>query len=226
MAKIMNSIKKNIPNIVTIMNLISGCVAVVLASRQSFGLAFLFILLGAFFDFFDGVLARLLKTSSEIGKQLDSFADLTSFGIAPALICFYLFEHIIHGLAFIILLLPAIVAFRLSKFNITESNQKTFSGMPSPIVGILFASLRYTILSNEFLQSPSVSILMLVVLFSLLLSSFVMLSNVTYTKLKLSNKYHIIILIVSVILLYYFSTIVLLPIYIFYLLSPIVIKHA
>jgi len=221
----MNSIKKNIPNIVTLMNLVSGCIAVVLASRHSFSLAFLFILVGAFFDFFDGVLARLLKTTSEIGKQLDSFADLASFGIAPALICFFFFEQIIHELAYILLLLPSIVAYRLSKFNLMESNQKFFVGMPSPIVGILFASLPYTIQEYKFLASSNVSLFIIVALFILLLSSFVMLSDFTYIKLKLSNKYHLIVLIASIILLYYFSTIILLPIYIFYLLSPMIVKQ-
>ena len=83
-----NSLKKNIPNMLTCCNLISGCIAVYFAFGAHFKEAFLFIIIGAIFDFFDGMVARLLHVSSPIGKELDSLADVVTFGVAPATMIF------------------------------------------------------------------------------------------------------------------------------------------
>ena len=86
--------KKHIPNAITCCNLLSGCVATWLAFQGQFQVAFLFIIIGAVFDFFDGFAARLLHVSSAIGKELDSLADNITFGFAPAAIVFSLLQSV------------------------------------------------------------------------------------------------------------------------------------
>ena len=88
-----NVIKNNIPNTVTCLNLFSGCIAGVMAFEAKYELAFIFIILSAVFDFFDGMLARLLHAYSPIGKELDSLADDVSFGVAPSLLVFSFFNQ-------------------------------------------------------------------------------------------------------------------------------------
>ena len=88
-----NRITKHIPNTVTCMNLFSGCIAAVMAFQGKYELAVIFIILSAVFDFFDGMLARALHAYSNIGKELDSLADDISFGLAPAVIVFSLFQE-------------------------------------------------------------------------------------------------------------------------------------
>ena len=89
-----NCITRHIPNTVTCCNLISGCVAAVMAFQANYEAAILFIILGAIFDFFDGMLARLLKVSGPLGKELDSLADDITFGFAPSVIVFSLFKEV------------------------------------------------------------------------------------------------------------------------------------
>ena len=91
-----NVIKKNIPNTVTCLNLFSGCIACVMAFEARYDLALLFIILSAVFDFFDGMLARVLNAHSIIGKDLDSLADDVSFGVAPSLIVFSLLKEMYY----------------------------------------------------------------------------------------------------------------------------------
>ena len=87
------SVKKHIPNAITCCNLFSGCIAAVMAFQANYEAAILFIILGAIFDFFDGMLARLLNVSGPLGKELDSLADDITFGFAPSAIVFSLFNH-------------------------------------------------------------------------------------------------------------------------------------
>ena len=88
------NIKRHIPNTVTCCNLLSGCIASVMAFQAKYEAAILFIILGAVFDFFDGMLARLFKVSGPLGKELDSLADDITFGFAPAAIVFSLFKEV------------------------------------------------------------------------------------------------------------------------------------
>ncbi len=158
-----------IPNIFTLLNLVFGCIAIVLilqtgetivqfdasgASQvylpEKIWWGALFIYAAAVVDFFDGFLARLFKASSEMGKQLDSLSDVVSFGVAPALILYQLlrigFAQQDDGLdVSIIALLPAFVyagavAWRLAKFNVSTTQSHSFLGVPSPAAGLLIAS--------------------------------------------------------------------------------------
>ena len=121
-----NVIKNNIPNTVTCLNLFSGCIACVMAFEARYDLALLFIVLSAVFDFFDGMLARILNAHSIIGKDLDSLADDVSFGVAPSLIVFSLFKEMYYPanmeflapyLPYAAFLISVFSALRLAKFN-------------------------------------------------------------------------------------------------------------
>ena len=145
------SIKKHIPNTITCCNLFSGCVACVMAFRCNFELAMAFIVLGAVFDFFDGMVARLLHVSSPMGVQIDSLADDITFGIAPATVVFsymqnrllypaYL-EGIVWLLPYAAFLIAVFSAYRLAKFNIDTRQTNTFIGLPTPANALFWSSL-------------------------------------------------------------------------------------
>jgi len=146
------------------MNLVSGSLAVIFAIDGHLIWAGVFICLASVFDFVDGFAARLLKAYSEIGKQLDSLADVISFGLAPGAILFTLLEFSLFGknqpiyeiagkwyewlILFSAFLIPVFGAIRLAKFNVNTANESFFRGLPIPANGLLWASL------GLILQSP------------------------------------------------------------------------
>ena len=145
-------IKKHIPNIITCLNLISGCIATYWAFQGDYRMALLFIIIGAVFDFFDGMVARLLHVSSPIGKELDSLADDITFGFAPSAIIFsYLNESYaaanstlctLHSiLPFLAFILAAFSALRLAKFNLDERQALGFIGLPTPANALFWGAL-------------------------------------------------------------------------------------
>ena len=144
------AIKRHIPNTITCCNLFSGCIACVMALEGSFITALLFIVLGATFDFFDGMVARLLKVSSPLGVQMDSLADDVTFGLAPAAIVFS-FMRTLPLPAFLLsvgdylpyyaFLIAVFSAIRLAKFNIDTRQKSTFIGLPTPANALFWASL-------------------------------------------------------------------------------------
>ena len=138
------SIKKHIPNTITCCNLISGCIATWFAFEGDFSMALLFIVIGAVFDFFDGMTARLLHVSSPIGKELDSLADDITFGFAPSAIVFsYLCSFHIHlpFIPFLAFIMAAFSALRLAKFNLDERQALGFIGLPTPANALFWGSL-------------------------------------------------------------------------------------
>ena len=136
--------KKHIPNTITCCNLISGCIATYFAFLSDYQLALLFIVVGAVFDFFDGMVARLLHVSSPIGKELDSLADDITFGFAPSAIIFsYLSSFHIHLLLipFLAFVMAAFSALRLAKFNLDERQALGFIGLPTPANALFWGAL-------------------------------------------------------------------------------------
>lgn len=137
-------LKKHIPNTITCCNLISGCIATYCAFLGIYDLALLFIVIGAVFDFFDGMVARLLHVSSPIGKELDSLADCITFGFAPSAIVFtYLSTFHIHlsFIPFLAFIMAAFSALRLAKFNLDERQAMGFIGLPTPANALFWGSL-------------------------------------------------------------------------------------
>ena len=137
--------KKHIPNTITCLNLISGCIATYFAFRSNYEMALLFIVIGAVFDFFDGMVARLLHVSSPIGKELDSLADDITFGFAPSAIVFSflspLTSYLSTLLPFLAFIMAAFSALRLAKFNLDERQAMGFIGLPTPANALFWGAL-------------------------------------------------------------------------------------
>ena len=147
-------IKKHIPNLITLINLFCGCIAVVFAFDQNFEMAFLFVALGIFFDFFDGFFARLYNVSSPLGLQLDSLADMVTSGVAPGTIMFFMLTNALDvdnqnyeicNYNFWICLLGFIITlgscYRLANFNIDTRQTDSFIGLPTPANALFILSL-------------------------------------------------------------------------------------
>lgn len=144
----MNPIKANIPNSITCINLIAGCVAIICAAKGSqelwglkaFQWAYIFIAIGAVADFLDGFAARALHAYSNLGKELDSLCDLVTFGVAPSMIVFHLAEQAgTQGwLQWAAILIPVAGALRLARFNIDTRQTTSFIGMPIPANAIFW----------------------------------------------------------------------------------------
>lgn len=135
--------KKYIPNAITCLNLFSGCLGIVYAFQGELKYASLAILGAAIFDFLDGMVARALKAYSDIGKELDSLADMVSFGLLPSVIVYHLFlksapPYYMELSAFIIAIFSAL---RLAKFNVDLRQSENFIGLPTPANALLIASL-------------------------------------------------------------------------------------
>ncbi len=169
----------NFPNILTCCNLICGCMATGAAFHGHFEWAFVMIIMGAVFDFFDGMAARALGISSPIGKELDSLADVVTFGVAPSAMVFQLFGYVQYpeALAPVVSYMPytafimaAFSALRLAKFNLDERQTSSFIGLPTPANALFWSSL--IVGQIAFLSSPrfnAVFLFLFVLMFSFLL---------------------------------------------------------
>ena len=135
--------RKHIPNILTLCNLCSGCLAVLSAFYDDYLSALIFVLVSAVFDFMDGFAARLLKVYSHLGKELDSLADVISFGFAPAMVAVNLLEGLGGYWSFLGLLIAAFSALRLAKFNIDDRQTNSFIGLPTPANAIFWVGLGF-----------------------------------------------------------------------------------
>ena len=204
-----NCITRHIPNALTCMNLFSGCIACVMAFHANFEMAMLFIVIGAVFDFFDGLAARLLHAYSNIGKDLDSLADDVSFGVAPALIVFSLFKQIdypdylsflANWLPYAAFLIAVFSALRLAKFNNDTRQTTSFIGLPVPANALFWASLVAG--CKPIASYHPLLILALVCLFSWLLVSEIPMFSLKFKNLSWKdNKIAFIFVIISAILL-------------------------
>lgn len=216
-----------VPNLITLLNLVCGALAIIMAIEGHTGYAGLFILVAGLLDFLDGFAARLLKAYSEIGKQLDSLADVISFGVAPGMIAFFLLKKSLPGMnlplvdlngsfwLWLLLLTPFIIpafsALRLAKFNIDTRQTVNFIGMPTPANAILWASFG---IITEFSADPEVTVLlftaqnllMTIIITSLLLVSELPMFSLKFGGLSLSaNWYRYLFLVTSGILLLVFE---------------------
>ena len=133
--------RRIIPDAITSCNLTCGSIAVFLATQGAFVWAFVFILAGAFFDFFDGLSARLLKAPSPIGIQLDSLADDITFGLAPSMMLFCWLKPVLGWWAGLALIMAAFSALRLAKFNVDERQHDSFIGLATPANAIFWGAL-------------------------------------------------------------------------------------
>lgn len=138
--------KRHIPNCITLLNQMSGIVACIAAYNCRFDVALLFMLVGALFDFFDGAAARLLHVSSAMGKELDSLADMISFGLLPGMVAFRLLtplEEVWEYLPYVGFVITLFSALRLGKFNIDTRQSDSFIGLATPANAILWTGMAY-----------------------------------------------------------------------------------
>jgi CDP-diacylglycerol---serine O-phosphatidyltransferase len=168
--------KKHIPNLITLLNLVSGSMALFMVMHERPEVALFFFLASAVFDFSDGVAARLLKAGSEVGKQLDSLADLVSFGLVPAAMIYMVIRtallsgpviagdtSIVEGsLAAVeqmvllsVLIVPALAALRLAKFNIQPVSEY-FAGLPTPAFALFWAGIYYDFFVDRSIFGPAI----------------------------------------------------------------------
>ena len=212
-----NPITSHIPNIVTCCNLLSGCIASVMAFQGNYQSAILFIILGATFDFFDGMLARIFQVSGPLGKELDSLADDITFGFAPSVIVFSLFKEVYYPeflqpiaayfpyTAFIIAVFSAL---RLGKFNIDPRQSSSFIGLPTPANALFWGSL--VVGGHSFLTSQAFNAIYLFIL--VLVMSYLLVAEFPMFSLKFKslswkdNKTSYLFLLVCIPLLLIFQT--------------------
>jgi len=193
------SIIRHIPNGITSLNLFSGCVAIVAAFNGQFQVAAGFIVLAAIFDFFDGMAARALKAYSDIGKELDSLADLISFGVAPSVIFFKLIQvglgfetgFVASYLPYVAFIIAVFSALRLAKFNIDTRQTTSFIGLPTPANALFLLSFGLYFESNlpykELVTNPWV-LIVVAAIFSWLLVAEIPMFALKIKSLKLKGN--------------------------------------
>ncbi len=184
-----NIIVRNIPNAITCCNLISGCIATYNAFLGDIRMALLWIIVGAVFDFFDGMSARLLKVSSPIGKELDSLADDITFGFAPSAIIFYELSIMEYPsellmlkpyLPYFAFVMAAYSALRLAKFNLDERQSLGFIGLPTPANALFWGAL--FVGAQNFMESTAY--MLPVVLLMICVSCWLLIAEVPMFALK------------------------------------------
>lgn len=240
------SIIKHIPNFITSLNLVCGILSIIMMIEGKIIPAFYLILLAAVFDFLDGFSARMFDAYSDVGKQLDSLADMVSFGVAPALLMFYYIKYsfLLHQSGFAVetaawfeililystILIAVASGFRLAKFNIDPNQSFTFSGLPTPANAILIASAGLVIFSPDFPESLRQFILNPYLLFtSTLVLSFLLVCKIPMFSLKFkdykfaNNITRYIFLLISFALLIIFKVIAIPVIIIIYILISVTV---
>lgn len=194
--------KKHIPNIITLCNQMCGIVAAISAYEYDFRMALLFVVLGALFDFCDGASARFLKVQSPMGKELDSLADIITFGLVPGIVAFRLLTPLasvwlyIPYLGFLITLFSAL---RLAKFNIDTRQTTSFLGLATPANALLWLGFANINLLNDtkgvifFLMcattgnSETIFLICWTILALVLMSSWLLVSGIPMFSLKFHN---------------------------------------
>jgi len=165
--------RKHIPNFITLCNLMAGSVAILMILGDKPGVAIILVLVAAVLDFLDGMTARLLNATSEIGKQLDSFADIVSFGLVPAAFIYKILQlqldalpgdsiwntPVVSLLVFIsALIVPVFSAIRLARFNIQKDGVDSFFGLPTPAHALFWTGIYYDMIINGSFYGQEISI--------------------------------------------------------------------
>ncbi|MGB5269607.1 CDP-alcohol phosphatidyltransferase family protein [Eudoraea sp.] len=244
--------KKHIPQYITMLNILCGCIATVFAVLNMLELTAIFVFLGIIFDFFDGLAARLLDAQSELGIQLDSLADLITSGLVPGIVMFQLLAMSQTGgwnldfsggsetltwtgfkisfLPFFGFLITLASAYRLAKFNIDENQATSFIGLPTPANALFILSLPLILLDqgNDFLNEIILNPWFLIII--TILSSYLLNSRIELFALKFKNwsfkdnALRYIFVIVSLVLLLTMKFLAVPAIVFFYIVSSMVYK--
>jgi len=238
---------RNIPNFITSLNLASGFIALVFASNGELVTASWLILAAMIFDFFDGFAARALKAYSEIGRELDSLADLVSFGVAPAFLIYKMLVPALNAnpgsdstpainavLSFIPVIMPACAALRLAIFNLDTTQKTSFKGLPTPAnaIAVITVVISAGITSLPFLTwftGSATSLIIYTVVLSLLMVTRLPLLSLKFANLRFSGnepRYILIGLVLASFIIFGFASApFIIPVYILVSLgSAVIIK--
>ena len=200
--------KRHIPNTLTSANLVCGMIGIILAFQGNLSTAVSLIWLAGIFDFLDGFAARMLKVSSSIGKELDSLADMVTFGVLPSLVMFLLIKEYsnIDYLPYTGLFIGVFSALRLAKFNVDEKQAMGFIGLPTPATALFVSSLPY-ILSYDWANGLDNQIVVIALIAISVVLSLLMVAELPLLALKFKNfslkdnKLRFVLIISSVILI-------------------------
>jgi CDP-diacylglycerol--serine O-phosphatidyltransferase len=244
----MITIKRHIPNFVTSLGLLSGCISIVYSTSGNLRLAGIFILIAALFDFFDGWTARMLNSISEFGIQLDSLADVISFGVAPSFIMYKLmlfslvesspasdFNIVEPGLAQTLVLSSSFLiavfsALRLARFNTDATQAESFRGLPTPAAALLIAGIGFVVADDKRnlpLEPVFLKTWFLIIL--ILLVCWLMVSGIRMFSLKFKhygikeNALRYLFLVISVILIILFRLPGIVPVIVLYILLSLIV---
>ena len=224
------NIKSQIPNILTLLNLFCGCIAIIMLANLRYEMAFYFVCLGIFFDFFDGFFARKFGVSGPLGVQLDSLADMVTSGVVPgfAMFCMLSFKEFstyafFPYLGFIITLGAC---YRLANFNIDTRQSDSFIGLPTPANTLFIMSL--PLINNSFFNNFAYGQWILIAI--ILLSAYVMNAEIPLFSLKIKNfsfekyKLQIGFVLTSILLLFFLKFLGVALVILFYVLLSIIVN--
>ena len=232
------NIKKHIPNTITLLNLFCGCIALIFVSKDQFEMAFFFVCLGIFLDFFDGFFARLFKVSGPLGLQLDSLADMVTSGVVPGFVMFkmmqscsvYMSEGYLQFFPYLGFIITLGSCFRLAKFNIDTRQTDSFIGLPTPANALFILSLS---LVKEYYSADSLMVLEVltekwVLLLIALFSAYILNAEIPLFSLKIKkfnfkdNALQIIFLTISVLMLVFLQYLGVALVIVFYVLLSVI----
>ena len=232
------NIKKHIPNIITLLNLFCGCIALVFVSKDQFEMAFYFVCLGIFLDFFDGFFARLFKVSGPLGLQLDSLADMVTSGVVPGFVMFkmmqsssvYMNEGYLQLFPYLGFIITLGSCFRLAKFNIDTRQTDSFIGLPTPANALFILSLPLVL---EHYSGESLTVLEIltekwVLLLISLFSAYILNAEIPLFSLKIKkfnfkdNALQIIFLISAILFLFFLDYLAIPLVIIFYVFLSVI----
>ena len=230
--------KKQIPNFLTCMNLFSGCIALVMVFRNHLEYTAYLILIAAFFDLLDGMVARKVGSNSEFGKQIDSLADMVSFGLVPGAVMFKLLqmsslselvpnEMLRTFVQFVPFIITIFSALRLAKFNLDTRQTSSFIGLPTPANTLLIVSLPLILIQRPG-QFDGLILNPVFILFVSMFLSYMLISEIPLFALKFksldlkANMYQYILIALAIVLIAIFSFVAIPMVVILYVLLSII----
>lgn len=230
------SIKKHIPNAITLLNLFSGCVAVTFALQSEFELAFYFVALGIFFDFFDGFFARLFKVSSPLGLQLDSLADMVTSGLTPGIVMLKMLSNSAlaeqyNWLPYFGFIITLGSCYRLANFNIDTRQTDSFIGLPTPANALFVLSLPLILKHSDIVSVEQALTNPWILIGISMLSAYILNAEIPLFSLKIkkfdlkANGVQIVFLLTSLFLLLFFHFLGVALVILFYVLLSVVLNQ-
>lgn len=227
------NIKAQVPNTITLLNLLSGCIALVYATNANYEMAFIWVCIGIFLDFFDGFFARLFNVSSPLGLQLDSLADMVTSGVVPGYVMFRMINENMslpfEYFAFAGFLITLGSCYRLANFNIDERQTESFIGLPTPANALFILSLPLVLKYTDSLILLEILINPYILLGICLLSAYILNAEIPLFSLKIkknfnwaANKLQLSFLVVSVVFLALFQYAGIPLVIIFYVILSII----